>query len=257
VFSSGRREEETRTMNAGPDGDFNKAKDNALLALQKISMVGLDTLLSLVLSDVDGDGFLFNPLRDSSQVAIESKVSGSGTRTDLSYRINAFRDSSRSYAYRFRRVITTSAGVEETNALGRDSMQDFAPGDSGSVRVRFTSSVGTDTLASSDSRYAVKLSSTGGDAAGDRLLSVDREKTFNLGTVSGLRYTLKPAAPVPDGSFAGSGALFVRADLRAGGWVQLDGNAAADISGTVTDSQGRNGTVHIRLDGTVKSASGF
>ena len=255
--ASGAREERTVRVSAGPDGDFNKARDNSLVSLRKTVVQALDTLLSLVLTDADGDGFLYNPLRDSSRIAVESKTRAPGDRTELSYRINIFADSTRNYAYRYRRVLTTAAGVEETEALGRDSMPDFAPGDSGSVRVRFTSTVAADTLASSDSRYAVRLSASPGNAAGNKLIQVDRVKTFRAGVVSGLRYRLKPDAAVADGSFARTGALFLRADLRAGGWVQLDGRADADMSGILTDSEGRSGTVHLRLDGTVKSASGF
>jgi hypothetical protein len=257
VFASGRREDKTMWMNAGPDRDFNKSGDNSLMALSKVAVHGLDTLLSLVLSDLDGDGFVFNPLRDSSRVGIESKVMGVGARTELSYRVNVFTDSSRNYAYRYRKVLTTAAGIEETKALGRDSLPDFKAGDSGSVRVRFTSTVAADTLAVSESRYGVLLSGSAGDAAGHRLIQVDREKIFSTGLVSSLRYRLKPAVPVPNGSFARTGALFIRTDLRAGGWVQLTGQAAADISGTLTDSEGRSGTIHLRLDGTVESASGF
>jgi ribosomal protein L35AE/L33A len=257
ILASGRREEQTRRVGAGPDNDFNRAGDNSLQSLQKVAMHALDTLLSLVVSDLDGDGFLYNPLRDSNKIGVESKMAGDGGRTDLSYRVNVFADSTRNYAYRYRKVFTSARGIEETTALGRDSLPDFAPGDSGSVRVRFTSTVTADTLASSYSRYAVRLSSLPGDAAGNRLIQVDREKTFRAGPVSVLRFSLKPAVPVPDGSFARDGALFVRADLRAGGWVQFAGQAAADISGTVTDSEGRSGVVRIRLDGTVKSGSGF
>jgi hypothetical protein len=257
LFASGKREEQTATMNAGPDGDFNKSRDNTLMAFAKTTVQGLDTLLSLVLSDVDGDGFIFNPMLDSSRVGIVSRVGGSDGRTDLYYRVNVFVDSARNYAYRYRKVVTTTTGILETNALGRDSLPDFAPGDSGSVRVRFTSTVSTDTLAVSESRYGVLLSANPGNASGNRLIQVDREKTFTAGSVSSLRYRLKPNAPVPSGSFASTGALFIRTDLRAGGWVQLTGQAAADISGTVLDSEGRSGTVHIGFDGIVKSASGF
>jgi hypothetical protein len=257
VFASGRREERTTRASAGPDNDFNRTSDNALIALAKVSTQGLDTLLSLLLSDADGDGFLFNPMRDSSRIGIESRFAGSGSRTELSYRINAFADSSRNYAYRFRKVVRTAAGVEETNALGRDSLPDFAPGDSGSVRVRFTSTRSGDTLSFSESRYGVLLSSSTRNAAANRLIRVDREKTFTAGATSTLRYRLIPDAPVADGGRATVGALYIRTDLRAGGWVQLDGRADADLSGTVTDSEGRSGSVRFRLDGTVSSARGF
>lgn len=257
VFASGHRDEQVIRMGAGPDGDFNKAGDNSLQSLGKLSMHVLDTLLSLVVTDMDGDGALYNPLRDSNKIGVESKVAGEAGRTDLFYRVNVFADSTRNYAYRYRKVFTGPRGVEETTALGRDSLPDFAPGDSGWVRARFTSTVATDTLASSSSRYAVHLSSLPGNAAGNRLIQVDREKTFRAGAVSGLRFRLRPGTPVSDGSFARSGSLFARVDFRAGGWAQLEGEAAADISGTVTDSEGRSGIVRIGVDGTVKSASGF
>ncbi|MCD6023877.1 MAG: hypothetical protein K0Q91_793 [Fibrobacteria bacterium] len=257
VFASGRRDEHAVRMGAGPDGDFNKAGDNSLHSLGKLSMHALDTLLSLVVRDADGDGVLYNPLRDSNKIGVESKVAGDAGRTDLFYHANVFTDSTRNYAYRYRKVFTGPRGVEETTALGRDSLPDFVPGDSGWVRVRFTSTVASDTLASSWSRYAVRLSSQPGNAAGHRLIQVDREKTFRAGVVSGLRFSLRPGTSVPAGSFARTGSLFARIDLRAGGWAQLEGEAAADISGTVTDSEGRSGVVRIRLDGTVKSASGF
>ena len=257
VFGSGRREEQAATMSAGADGDFNSSRDNGLIAFAKTSVQGVDTLFNLVLSDADGDGFIFNPMRDSSRIAVESRVGGSGGRTELYYRINAFIDSSRNYAYRYRKVLTTSKGIEETLALGRDSLPDFTAGDSGSVRVHFASSISADTLAVSESRYGVLLSSVPGNSSANRLIQVNREKTFTAGSISSLRYSLNPDAPVVAGGFATMGSLFIRTDLRTGGWVQFTGQAATDISGTVLDSEGRSGIVRFRFDGTVISVSGF
>jgi hypothetical protein len=257
VLADGRREEKVLRVGAGPDQDYNRADDNGLYAMHKTLVQGLDTLLSVLLRDMDGDGFLFNPLRDSSRIEVESRWAEAGGRTLLTYRLNLFADSARNYPYRYRRERTLAVGTETTVALGRDSMPDFRAGDTGSVRVSFVGARSTDTLVSSESRYGVLLSTQAGNASGNRLLSVTRVKNFRAGPVSRFAFALRPGTPVMSGSFARTGAITARADLAAGGWVQFSGEAAGDLSGTVQDSEGRTGTITFAADGTIKSAAGF
>jgi hypothetical protein len=253
--------EKNKRVAAGPDRDFNRRADNTLMAYSESLRKGLDTLFSLLLRDADGDGVLFNPLRDTNLVDVDRITGPSGSsdaRLSLHYRLRAFADRSRNYPVRFRSVLEAGAQVTETIALGRDSQPDFAPGDTGRVLVSFASSAAADTLAGTESDYRVLLSDTAGRFGGNRLLRVDRARTFRLGAAAAARYTLRPAAPVPDGSFARDGSVEARVDFRAGGWIDFTGEStAAGWMGTWLDSEGRSGTVHFDAAGRVTSAATF
>jgi hypothetical protein len=252
---SGEVGERSLRVTSGADRNFNLRADNALLAFTETRLSGADTLLHLVLRDGDGDGLIFNPLRDSSLVDVERisrSAAPAGTRQTLHYRLAAFADPARNRAVRFRRVLETGEGRVEVVALGRDSLPDFAPGDTGYVRVVFTSSVAADTLARSESVYRVRLSDSAGNHRGNTLLRVDREKAFRFGDRTGLRITLWPAAPVPDGSFVREGSLVLRVDLRSGGWIGFAGEVTASgHTGTWTDSRGIGGVVHFDASGNI------
>jgi hypothetical protein len=257
--SDGSVGERSLRIAAGPDRNFNQRADNSTLAYSETLRKGVDTLLSLLLRDADGDGLIFSPLRDTNLVDVD-RVSddgvSSGARLSLHYRLAAFADRSRNRPVRFRRVLETSAGVTETIALGRDSLPDFAPGDTGRVLVSFASSVTADTLQRATADYRVKLSDTAGRFTGNRLLRVDRSRALRFGAATGARYTLWPEAPVPDGSFARDGSVVLRVDLRAGGWIGFTGiSTAAGWSGTWIDETGGGGTVHFDAAGRVTSAS--
>lgn len=257
-YALGRVEERTFTIAAGPDLAFGSRGDNILYASQTVHRLGSDTLYSLRLRAANAspsDSAVYDPQRDSGRVEVEQTISTPGVRTTLSYRTVLFADSARNHAVRFRRVVTTARGVTETRLLGRDSLPDFAPGDTGRVRVVFASTVPSDTLESARFEYRVALSDTAGRHSGNRLLRVDREKSFRFGTATGLRYRLSPAAPVASGSFARAGGVDVRVDLRAGGWVGFTGTSAATgFSGTWTGSAGGGGTVHFDAAGNIVSA---
>jgi hypothetical protein len=258
VRASGERETRAMTLRAGEDKDFNARSDNGLEALRRTVVSGLDTLLSLVLTDADGDGLIYSPLRDSNEVDVASRSRGGGAQTSLAYRVAVFRDSARNYPHRYRRVVTTAAGVDSVFALGRDSLPDFAPGDTGFTRRVFRSASASDTVASSEGVYKLVLSASRGGGAGDRLLEANRAQAYRLGPLSRFTYRLRPAAPIADGSFARAGSLSARAELSSGGWVALDGEiTATEIFGAVADSEGRSGTVRLDLNGKVKSATGF
>ena len=259
VLPSGTRVEKDVRLEAGADLNFNLHGDNRLLALETRTISGSDTLSRMVFQDVDGDGALFNPLRDSNQVDVMQKTRDpvSASQTTLSYRIMAFPDFIRNYPVRYHRVLTNPGGTEEVSALGGDSLPDFSAGDSGYAVVLLTPPT-TDTLSQSHSVYRVLLANTAGRFQDNRLLSVDRIKTFRLGEESGLHFHLEPSTPVPPGGFARTGALTTRLDFKNGEWIQLQGEAAtAEIFGVITNSQGRHGSVHIDFTGQVKSASGF
>jgi hypothetical protein len=258
---SGDSGERTLRVTAGADRNFNLRADNALLAFAQTHLSGGDTLLHLVLRDGDGDGLIFNPLRDSSLVDVERvsrSTTGAYARLTMHYRLAAFArpQAARNRAVRFRSVLETGIGTTETVALGRDSLPDFAPGDTGRVRVVFTGERLIDTLARSEWVFRVRLSDTAGHHAGNTLHRVDRDKTFRHGTRSGLWVTRWPAAPVPDGSFARVGTLFLRSDYRDGSWAEFSGEfTPTGSTGTWTDSEGRGGLVHYDASGAIVSPS--
>src|SRR5690606_27967383 len=113
-----------------------------------------------------------------------------GVRIAQSYRTELRADAGQNRALRYRRLVKTARGVTETVALGADSLPDFAPGDTGSVRVTFASSDPADTLAYARATYRVALSDTAGTPEGNRLLRIEREKVFGDGRVSGRVFRL-------------------------------------------------------------------
>jgi hypothetical protein len=248
----GRIEERDLIIGAGPDGLFATRGDNTLRALDVVHRLGTDTLLRLALRPVEGDSVVFDPARGMNRVVAEHVVTALGAHVSLFYRAAVFADSSRNHPYRFRRVVTTAAGVTETVVLGRDTLPDFAPGDTGRVRIVFTSSAAADTLAGASSEYRVALSDTAGRYAGNRLLQVDREKSYRLGKASSISYRLTPAAPVPAGGYARTGSVEMRLELRSGGWIEFTGEATVSgLSGTYAESGGKTGAVHFDAAGKI------
>jgi hypothetical protein len=241
-LEAGRTEERTVVLSAGPDRLFATRGDNVLRSVETVLRADGDTLVHLKLSPVPGDSVVRDPQRDSTRVDVVHRIASDSVRVEQTYRAQVHADSARNRALRFRRVVTTAAGTTETVALGRDSLPDFAAGDTGFVKVTFTSTLSSDTLASAKATYRVVLSDTAGRHAGNRLLAVEREKLYRFGSVSKRFYRLTPSAPVPFGSFARSGDLKVRLDFRAGGWIEYLGTS----SGT-----GLTGTVNFTASGAI------
>lgn len=248
----GRVEERTVIMAAGPDRVFGTPDDNALRMLDVVQRVGTDTLLVLKLRPVGADSSVRDGGRDSSRVDVERITMVAGVRVVETYRSVVRKDSLRNRAERYRRVTTTAAGVTEFEPLGRDSVSDFTPGDTGIVRVRFTSTRTTDTLASSLSLYRVRLSDSAGKHDRNRLLRVDTEKVYRLGAIAASRARLWPTVPVAPGAFVREGDLDLRVDLRQGGWVGYVGTlSATGFVGTWTDSTGAGGAVRFNAAGAI------
>jgi hypothetical protein len=149
----------------------------------RVLRTGAETVLYLVLYDADGDGWVFDPQKEKNLVDVVhlEDDEGSGDRNALYYRLAAFVDQSRNYPVRYRRVQETPAGETEVVALGGDSLPDFAPRDTGYVRVTFESSLPTDSLVRSESLYRVLLADSAGRFGDNRLLHVDRKKMFRRG----------------------------------------------------------------------------
>jgi hypothetical protein len=252
TYATGRVEERNFTIAAGSDLAFGTRADNVLRSLQTVHRIGNDTVYRLSLRPVGTDSIVFDPSRDSGRVDVEQMVSADGVRSTLTYRTVLFADSNRNRATRFHRTVETSSGVTETIALGKDSTLDFAPGDTGRVQIRFASTNVSDTLAEFLAEYRVVLSDTAGRFAGNRLMQIDREKTFRYGTASASRYRLTPISPIPNGGSTRTGSIQVRVDLRSGGWVELDGSATSDgILGIWEDSTGKSGTVRFGALGAI------
>jgi hypothetical protein len=243
VSATGRTEEKLLRFSAEPGLLFIKGR-NTLLYARTVVLEGGDTLLTRVLKSADDDGVVYDPARDSNRVEVEQSTRlASGALEQVYYVSVVFGDSGRNYPVRYRRVLTTSAGVTETILLGRDSLPDFSPGDTGRMRAVFSSSVATDTLEASETTYRVKLSDTAGRASGNRLLRVERTKSFRFGDNVLSRYLLVPAVPVPDGMYPRAGSLEMRVDLRPSGWATFSGQATVSgFTGTWTNSQGRSGS---------------
>ncbi|HEX2612930.1 MAG TPA: hypothetical protein VHO02_05000 [Fibrobacteria bacterium] len=241
--ASGRVEEKILRFYAAPGLPFTKGKD-ALLNARTTIRQGNDTLLTRALLPAGGDSVSYDPARDSNRVEVEQATHLAGGALEESYYVSVvFADSGRNYPVRYRRVLSAFAGVTETTLLGRDSLPDFAPGDTGRMRAVFASSIATDTLEGFEATYRVKLSDTAGHSRGNTLLRVERGRTFRLGRTASTRYVLVPSAPVPDGMRPRAGALDMRVDLRTSGWVKFSGTASASgFTGSWTSSQGRSGT---------------
>jgi len=248
----GRVEERTVITAAGPDRVFGTPDDNALHSLDEVQRIGTDTLSILKLRPAGADSVVRDRGRDSARVDVERTVIVAGVRVTETYRSVVKSDTLRNRAERYRRVTTTAAGVTEFAALGRDSVPDFTPGDTGVVRVRFTSTRASDTLASSLAHYRVLLSDSAGRHGRNRLLRVDTEKTYRFGTMLSSRARLWPEAPVAPGGFVREGDLELRVDLRAGGWVGYVGTlSATGFVGIWSDSTGAGGTVRFNAAGTI------
>jgi hypothetical protein len=251
-YGSGRVEERTVVISAGADLLFRNRADNALQSLDLVEREGADTLSRLSIRASAGDTVVYSPARPSNRVDVEHVLNQDGVRLSRFYSATVFADSTRNYPRRYRSTLQTSAGITTVVLLGRDSLPDFAAGDTGRVQVTFASSVATDTLAASQAVYRVALSDTAGRYRGHKLLRIERAKTFRLGAVSALRYRLSPSAPVSDGSFARTGEVDVRLDARAGGWIEFTGaSSATGFSGTWADSDGKSGTVHYNTAGEI------
>jgi hypothetical protein len=241
--STGRVEVVLMRVAAGADLDFNARGDNALLQSETLVLQGVDTLLSRVLKPADGGLVIYDPLRDSNRVEVEQAIRRADGSLEQEFYVSVvFADSGRNYPVRYRRVVTAAAGVTETTLLGRDSLPDFAPGDTGRVRSVFESSVSGDTLARSETEFRVRLSDSAGRPAGNRLLRVERHKLFRSGARAATRYLLRLAAPLPDGERPVAGEIELRVELRPSGWILFTGEAASSgFTGTWTNSQGRTG----------------
>jgi hypothetical protein len=247
----GRIEERAVIIGAGPDREFGTRDDNATRSLETVHRIGTDTVYHLKLRPVVGDSVVRDRERDSSRVDVEHTVTVGGIRVIQVYRTVVKGDSLRNRATRFRRVVTTSQGVTETVALGRDSGSDFTHGDTGIVRVSFTSTQSTDTLASSVFIYRVAVSDTVGRHDRNRLLSVQRDKVYRFGDVAASRFVLRPLAPVAGGDRARVGELDMKIDLRAGGSIEFSGTSTAfGYSGTWSGTSGQNGSVFFDSAGT-------
>jgi hypothetical protein len=252
TYVSGRVEEKAFTVGAGADLAFGTRADNVLRSLESVHRLGSDTLYRLSLRPVGSDSVVYDPVRDSGRVDVEHMVSADGVRTTLAYRTVLFPDSNRNRPVRFHRTVETASGVTETIALGRDSTPDFAPGDTGRVQIRFTSSNTADTLSESLSEYRIVLSDTAGRFEGNVLTQIDREKTLRYGEASAVRYRLTPSTPIPDGGSTRTGSVYLRVDLRSGGWVGLEGSSGPEgISGLWEDSTGKSGTVRFGALGAI------
>ena len=246
VTPSGRVKETLTKVAAGPDLSFDGVADNRLLYALSVETSGKDTVLKSVLKAVEDDSVIYDPKRDSNRVQCERKIlRDDGSVEEEFYESVVFPDSSKNYPKRFRKLLTTSQGVLETTLLGRDSLPDFAPGDTGRVRAVFSSSVATDTLESSESIYRVRLSDDSRMPGQNRLLNVDRTRTYRFGQITSLRYSLLPPAPLADGGRPRSGGLSLRLELRPSGWIDFMGTATVTgFTGTWTDSKGDTGVAH-------------
>jgi hypothetical protein len=155
----------------------------------------------LILRPLPGDSVVFDPERDTNRVEVEHEfVREGGTRVGLFYRSVVFADSTRNYPVRFRSVVESDAGVVETRALGRDSLPDFAPGDTGFVQVVRTPP-SSDSLERAEAWHRIALSDTAGRFEDNLLLGVEREREYRLGHARTTRFRLTPVAPVADGGF--------------------------------------------------------
>jgi hypothetical protein len=252
TFPGGRIEERTVIVAAGPDRVFGTKDDNATRSLDAVHRIGTDTLYHLKLRPVAGDSVVNDRVRDSVRVDVEHMVTVGGVRVVHYYRAVVKGDSLRNRATRFRRVVTTPKGITETVALGRDSLPDFAPGDTGYVRVTFTSSDAADTVALSVTTYKVAVTDSAGRHERSRMLRLDRERTLRYGPYSASRFRLWPSTPVPDGQFARIGGVELRLDVRAGGWIGFVGDATASgFSGTWFNDRGESGVVHYSALGAI------
>lgn len=254
--ANGRVEERVVVMGAGPDRLFDTPEDNALrsLELARYDKEG-DTLERLSLRPVAPDSLVRAPGRDSGLVETEHFTAAAGARVTRRYRTLVFADSSRNRALRFTRVRETSAGTFVTEARGRDSLPDFGPGETGVIVERFTPAEtgdAADTLASVRTVRRVRLSDEAGKRAGDRLLRIERTRTYRAGAVASLRWILRPASPGRPGEAVRAGEAELRLEWRDGGWIEFTGESdSSGFFGTWTDSRGESGTVRFDASGSI------
>ncbi len=242
--SSGRVEETLMRVSAGPNLDFNARGDNSLLHMQVVVRVGVDTLLARVLRPADGGLVIYDPLRDSNRVEVEEvKRLADGSLEELLYESVVFKDSTRNYPVRFRRIRTAASGKIVTTLLGRDSLAVFGPGDTGRVHTVFESTDLADSLQRAETVYRVKLADTAGRFADNLLLRVERHRMFRFGGRAETRYALVLSSPVPDGQAPRTGVIEMRIDFRPAGWIEFSGEATPlGYVGGWTNHQGRTGS---------------
>jgi hypothetical protein len=239
---SGRVEERALVIASGPDRSFRGRSDNTLHSLSHVERVGADTLMRVALAPQSGDTAVFGPSRALSRVEVEHMVDTGGARVTRHYRAIVFADSSRNFLRRYRSVRSDAAGTTETVLLGRDSLPDFAPGDTGRARVTFVSALASDTLERSETVYLVQLSDTAGKSSGNKLLRVDRERVYRFGPAAFSIYRMSPAMPVANGAQPRVGWVELHVDLRPSGWIEFVGEAeTSGFIGAWTNSSGRSG----------------
>ncbi len=252
--TDGVKEEREVRMAAGASVDFNAGGDRTLLELRVVRRAGTDTLIRLVLRPVPGDSVVFDPARDTNRVEVEHEfVRGDGARVGLFYRSVVFADSARNYPVRFRRVIEKDGAREETAAFGRDSLPDFAPGDTGFVHfVRTTAE--SDSLERAEAWHRVALADTAGRFESNLLLGVERERAYRLGHARTTRFRLAPAVPVADGNLPREGLVEWRLDLRPSGWIEFSGDAGdGEVVGDYLTSRGISGVLRFDFEGNALS----
>lgn len=238
-------------IGAGADGSFEASADNIVWSREAWTLSGTDTVYNLTIVPVPGDSVVRDPQRAYTTVDVRHMVKAGGTRIAQSYRARLHADSSRNRALRFRRTVTTAAGVTETVALGRDSVADFAPGDTGFVRVAFTAADSAgEGLVSAQAVYRVALADSSSGFENNRLLRLEREKRFGAGPESGRRFRF-----VPSGT-SGEGEVDLRVDWRAGGWIGFAGSVSATgFLGVWADDAGQSGPVRYDAGGAVATGA--
>ena len=254
TYPSGRTENRTVVFSAGPDLSFQRSVDNVHRFQETVHVVGGDTVLRITLRPLPGDSAYRDPARAVNHVDVEHVARVAGVTVTRRYRAEVRADSARNRATRFTREVETAAGVTVTELLGRDSMPDFAPGDTGRVRVTFAGADARDSLLSSETVYRVRLADTAQGHAGNRLLGVERDKVFRSGPVAAVRWSLTPVSPVIDGERPRDGDVALRVDLRGGGWVNFVGSAdSSGFTGVWSDSLGRGGAVRFDAQGRIRT----
>lgn len=236
------------TLAAGADGSFETVSDNLIFSVETIRLAGADTLAHVVFVPVAGDSVVRDPQRGFTSADVRRLHQAEGVRMTQEARVRMHADPARNRVVRFRQTVTDAAGTTGTIALGRDSLPDFAAGDTGTVRVTFVASDPSAPLVASTAVYQVALADSVQGHAGNRLLGLRREKTYRSGPEETRQFHYVGAAPARAGEALAEGGLAIRVDLRAGGWVAFEGQwSAAGLEGIWTTGSDSGS---VRFDGT-------
>lgn len=232
----------------GPDGSFETAADNVVLSVETARLAGADTLSRVTYAPVPGDSAVRDPQRSFTAADVRRMRQAEGIRITQDSRVRMHADPERNRVVRFRRLVTDAVGMTETVALGRDSLPDFAAGDTGRVLVTFVASDASASLISSRARYRVLLADSVQGHAGNRLLGLEREKAYRGGPEVARSFRYVGATPARVEDALPQGDLEVRVNLRAGGWVVFEGQGSSAGFEGVWRTGGDTG--HVRFDGT-------